>query len=407
MLGLGRGGERAGRAAALGLALALVVGACSDDSSSDDDAAPSESSGTADGGAIVADGPAVPGDIAEGCGRQAVTDPEDLSAGRVVARCGAGSPAAAPLPAATTVRVAVPEQPGPELAPLFVADALGEFEAENLAVELVPLDDRSAMEAVDAGTVDVAVGGVGGAYLDALSRGTEARLVLGGVLASNPNDLGRPQAGLWVRDDALSEDPDLGDLELQPVGSPAGVRSAANYPAGLAFSQTDITLNEVALRESDGPEAASDLLDGRLAAAWLDGAAWARVADQPGIRLVATLPASESIDGTVVSSALLGPERRVGLAYARAIIRTINTHLTGDYREDDDVVDAVADGTGLAADELRDLPPLLFDWELRAGTIGRIEEELILIGGVSYDEPVAPDTHVDRTLASEAVGASS
>ena len=109
----------------------------------------------------------------------------------------------------------------------------------------------------------------------------------------------------------------------------------------------------------------------------------------------------------MVSSALLGRERRLGLAYVRAVIRTINTHLTGDYREDEDVVDAIAEGTGVAADELRDLPPLLFDWELRAGTMGRIEEELIVIGGVSYDEPLARDTHVDRTLASEAVGASS
>ena len=400
-------GSRRG-ALALALAAALVAGACSDDSGPDEGAGTASSE--ADGSVVLAPGPAVPADIADGCGRQAVTDPDDLSAGRVVARCGEGAPAAAPLPTATTLRVAVPEEPGPELAPLFAADALGEFEAENLTVELVPLDDRAAMEAIDAGTVDVAVGPLGGAYLDVLEAGSGARLVMGGVVASYPNDLGRPQTGLWVRDDALQseEDPgDLGNLELQRVGMPNGVRSPAAYPVDLAFSQTDITLNEVALTDSFDLDAAAELRDGAIAAAWLDGAEWAEVAGEAGIRLRATLPASESIDGTVVAARLLGADREVGLAYARAIIRTVNTHLTGDYREDDEVVAAIAEGTGLAEGTVRDdLPPLLFDWELRTGTMGRIEEALLRLGGVGYDAPTDPDTHLDRTLAADAVGAS-
>jgi NitT/TauT family transport system substrate-binding protein len=306
--------------------------------------------------------------------------------------------------------VAIPEEPGPELAPVLVADALGEFEVEGLTVELVPLDDRAAMAALDAGTADVAVGRLGGAYLDAVEDGGGARLVLGGVVAANPNNLGLPQTGLWVRDDALAseEDPgDLGNLELQRVGMPDGVRSAAAYPAELAFSQTDITLNEVALTDSLDGDPAAELRDGNLAAAWLDGADWAEVADQAGIRLAATLPASESIDGTVVSARLLGPDRPVGVAYARAIIRTINTHLTGDYREDDEVVAAIAEGTGLPAEAVRDdLPAELFDWELRAGTLGRLEESLLRLGGVGYDAPTDPATHLDRTLAADAVGAS-
>ncbi len=104
----------------------------------------------------------MPGQIAAGCGAQAVTDPADLDAGREVARCGSGAPAVDPLPAPTTLRVAVPESQGLELAPLLVADALGEFEAENLRVEVEPMPFREAMAGVEAGDVDLVVGAIDG-----------------------------------------------------------------------------------------------------------------------------------------------------------------------------------------------------------------------------------------------------
>jgi NitT/TauT family transport system substrate-binding protein len=377
--------------------LAAAALACSDD-----EPTPEASDGTA---ADTGEGaPRLPEEIEPGCGDQAVTDPTDLGAGRVLARCGAGAPEARPLPAPTPVRVAVPSAPGPEVAPVFVAEALGEFADEGLEVTTVPLDDRAAYEALEAGEVDVVVGPVGGAYLDALDGGSGARLVIGGTLTRAPNDPTRGQTGLWVRDDAAY---DLEDLELQPVGVPGGVRSAATYPLDLAFNQTEATLNELAVVDVGGPEAARALVDGELAAAWLDGAGWPRVAaESEGMHLAATLPASESIDGTVVSARLLGPDRPVGLAYARAVVRTINTHLTGDYADDEDVMAAVAEGTELDAGTLEVAGPQLFDWELRDGTVARTQEALVIIGGVGYDERLPASSLLDRSLVAEAIGAS-
>ena len=53
---------------------------------------------------------------------------------------------------------------------------------------------------------------------------------------------------------------------------------------------------------------------------------------------------------------------------------------------------------------VRDLPPDLFDWEVREGTLGRIEDALLALGGVAYDMPLDGALLVDRTLATEAVG---
>lgn len=392
MTAVARAHRQRSRVAAALVALALVAGACSDDTpAASDDTAP------------AAPELRVPDELAAGCGEQAMTDPSDLVADRVLARCGPEAPAARPLPAPATVRVAVPERLTEELAPLYVARERGEFEAERLSVELVQLGDREALDALTAGEVDLVAGGIGAPFLDALDDGSGARWVLGGVVAPAANDTTQGQTGLWVRDAALGED-GLSALDLQPVAVPDGVRSPATYPIELVFGQNDITLNEVALTEDGGLDAAGRLLDGDLAAAWLDGGSWYQVARRDGFHLAATLPASETIDGTIASERLLGPDRAVGTAYARAIIRTINTYLTGDYRGDDDTAAVVAELSGIPADDLAALPPLVFDWEVREGTLGRIEEALLGLGGVTYDVPLDLERYVDRSLAADALG---
>jgi NitT/TauT family transport system substrate-binding protein len=385
---------RLARLAAGGVAALLVSGACGgggDGSDRTDTVA-------------AAPAPHVPAHIAPGCGAQAMTAPADLDAGRAVARCGAGAPEARPLPTATTLRVAVPESYGSELAPVLLAEALGEFEAENLRVELAPLGPREGMAALEAGRVDIVAGPLDAPYFDAVHDGSGARLVLGGALSPAPDATSVGQTGLWVRADALDDEGGLSDLQLQAVGVPGGTRSAATYPIGRALGQTEISLNEVAVTDMPSGEAAGALRSGDIAAAWLDGGTWLPVAGQEGFLLAATLPASEAIDGTIASARLLGTDRPVGVAYARAVIRTVNTYLTGDYRTDDEVVEALAGALDLAPAVLREAPPVLFDWEVREGTLGRIEDALLALGGVTYDLPLDDALLVDRSLAREAIG---
>jgi NitT/TauT family transport system substrate-binding protein len=388
-----RVGWRRPALAALALCLAAVTAACGGDGSAagPDSPAPGRT------------GPRVPDAIAAGCGAQAVTPPADLDVARVVARCGPGAPAAAPLAAPVTLRVAVPPDVGPEQAPILVADARGEFAAENLAVELVELGPSEAMAGLLAGDVDLVAGNVAGAYYDALHAGARVRLVLGGVLSRAPNDPSVGQTGLWVRNEALPTGA-LKDLRLQPVAVPGGMRTAVTYPVGLTFGQTEITLNDVAVTDDGGGRAAAALLDGEVAAAWLDGGAWLPLAGDERFRLAATLPSSESIDGTIAGERLLGSDRDAGVAYVRAIIRTINTYLSDDYRSDEDTIAAIAAATAIDPGVLAGLPPLLFDWEVRAGTAGRVEDGLRALGGVTYDIPLDPLLLVDRALVADALG---
>ncbi|HET6949521.1 MAG TPA: hypothetical protein VFI47_04045 [Acidimicrobiales bacterium] len=350
----------------------------------------------------AAPGPTVPERPGTGCGDDAVTDPGDLRADRVVARCGEGAPVASPLPTAATLRVAVPDR-DVSAAPLLAAQALDEFAAENLTVEVVDMPEADAYAAMGRGEIDVVVGGIDAAFFDAARRGTGPRLVLGGTLSRRPGDTEVAQAGLWARADLWDEPDDWRPVEGHALAVSGGLGSASLYPVGLILDQEELDLNALDTVPAPSSDAARRLRDGEVALAWLSEPAAAAVAGDDAFKLVATLPASESIDGTVFAPRLLGPDRAVGLAYVRAVVRTINTHLADGYG--DDAVEPLAEATGRPADELTAGPPPLFDWELRTGTTGRIQESLALVGSIGYEVPVEESLLVDRSLYGEAVAA--
>jgi NitT/TauT family transport system substrate-binding protein len=166
-----------------------------------------------------------------------------------------------------------------------------------------------------------------------------------------------------------------------------------------------MSLNEARLDAVGGHDAAEMLHDGRVTAAWLDDPAWLRVANDSRFRLVATLPASESVDGVVVSRRLVDHDgdREVGLAFVRALVRSINTYLADDYQADDGVVAALAEEIGSKADDLRATPPWLFDWELRTASTERVQTVFVQLGAVLYEDEIAEREIVDRTLYRDVV----
>lgn len=352
--------------------------------------------------APAASGPRVPSDVGDGCGEAAATDPADLSVGRVLARCGAGAPEPEPLAAPASVRVAVAER-NESAAPLLVADALGEFDAENLAVDIVEMSQGEAYDAMAVGEVDVVVGDVDGAFFDAVHDGLGARLVLGGPVARAPNDLGETQAGLWLRADLISADGDWDNLEGQAVVLPGGIGSAALYPIDTLLRQHALDPNLIDIQPGTSRESADRLHHAAIGGAWLTEPTASGVAGDRALRLVATSPGSESLQGTVFAPRLLAADRAVGLAYARAVVRTINTHLADRYT--DEARAALVEALDMGDGEDVDGPGPLFDWELRSGTTARIQRALVTVGGIGYERPVSERRLIDRSIAADVVGA--
>lgn len=354
----------------------------------------------------------IPDDLDDeaGCGEAARTEPDDLSAGRPVARCASESPAAVALDQPATVRVGI-RRPSEDVAPILLAEHFDEFEAENLTVELTEYDTALELfEALDQGEVDVVAGELDGPFFDQVYEGSGARVALGGAVAPEAHDTDTAQAGLWLRTDLLDEPEDwldLEDVEL-PVAVEDSIGDAVAYPVDSILEQGDMSLNELELVLEAGEPAAQALLDGDLSAAWLADPYWRALDDSElQIELVATLPAAESLGGVVFAERLLDAQadREVGLAFSRAVIRTINTYLADDYQDDEDVVAALMDLTGQSEADIVDTPALVFDWEIRQGTTDRIQQALLGLGGVMYEEALPEGRLVDRSVYEDVIAA--
>jgi ABC-type nitrate/sulfonate/bicarbonate transport system substrate-binding protein len=347
--------------------------------------------------------PRVPADPGPGCGDDAATDVADLSVGRTLARCAPDAPAPDPVTTGEpeTVRVALTDRTE-AAAPLLVADALGEFEAEGLDVEIVDRTREEAYAALADGQVDVVVGGIDARFFDAVHDGLEARLVLGGEVARDPSDIEQAQTGLWLRADLITRDGrDWENVEGQTVLVPGGLRSAAVYPIDTLFGQRELEANAVDIRPAADAAAASRLLSADVGGAWLTEPYATEVAAEESLTLVATVPGSEAIDGTVFGPRILDDDRAIGEAYARAVVRTINTHLADGY--DDGALDVVSEALDVDEDAVAAGPDPLFDWEIREGTAARIQDTMTIVGAVGYESPLAESAVVDRSFVGAAV----
>ena len=382
--------------AALLAVLALVAGACGDDD--DDDAAQGDRTTTS--AAAGGDG----GEGVEGC-EDAVTDPSDVSADREVARCEPGAPAPQPLPERARVRMSSAFR-AEFVAPILLADHFGEFDKENLDFEFVELGFSDAITQLASGDIDVAVGGTEAAFFNAANAGIGLKWGMGNFFPPDAGDASVPQTGLWARRDAFSDpqDPDVADLAGKKMASAVGLGSSIAYPIAVAFEDAGVSLLDMQVEQIPSPDMVTALQNNAVQAAWLLDPYWLQAQQDPNLVLVAVQPPGEPIGGLYFGEHMFGEDRAKALAFTRAVIRTINTYLDGDYQQDDEVMQALAEATGTTAESLAQTPALVFDWEIRESTAERMQEFFIEFETVEYDEPIPDDEVVDRSLYLEAVG---
>lgn len=336
--------------------------------------------------------PEEPDRTGPGCSNTGRTDPDELDASRPVARCAPGAPEPEPLDRTRRLRVAVAA--GSEAARgVLVAEDRGELAAEGIDADVTTMPAGEAHQALAAGELDVVVGPLDAAFFDGVYAGSGARQVMGGTLPRAPDDLDVPQEGLWLRTGLIDDMERWHEIEGHTIAVPGGIGAAVTYPIGAVLDQGGLSLNAVDLRPLDGRAGADALLAGRASGAWVPREAVGRLVVAGSFELMTTLPPTEPLDGTVLSADLLDSDRDVGLAFVRAMVRTVNTHLAGD--------DA-GDGAGVGAGSRT--PPPVYDWEIRTGTAERLQEGLIEVGGVAYERPLPEADVVDRSLVAEVVG---
>jgi len=335
------------------------------------------------------------------------TDHTDLSVGRLPARCLAGTPAPQPLSRPVKLRVAIAFR-GEYAAPVLLAQSLGEFEKENLSVEFVTLPNSDAIPQLSQGQLDASVGGYDLSLFNASRIGLTVRAVLGNYFPPSAGDYSVQQTGLWCRRDAFTtpESPDPAETQNLRWGSAVGKSSSGIYYAIAELKKRVPDFNGDALPVINIPssEMTTGLKNGAIDCAVLIDPIWVEFATPQYVLMATQLP-GEPLGAVLFGKSLLRDTPAVGDAFARAVIRTINTYLSGDYHQDPSVMAAIATAINQPVKLLERTSSLMMDWEIRQDTTTRMQQEFIDLDVITaYENPVPEEKLIDRSFYENATG---
>ena len=344
-----------------------------------------------------------------GC-EKGVTDPANLSASRDVARCTTGNPAPKPLATMTTVKMASAFKLEFN-SPVLLADSLGEFAKENIKLELVNLSFADAAPQLASGQLDAAIGGIEVALFNAGNNNLPVKAVMGNYYPPDAGDATIPQTGLWCRRDAFStpQKPKLKEAEKLKWASSVGKGSVAVYYSVEQIRKTvpKFSVENTEIAQVPSADMVTAMKNKAVDCGVLLDPIWLQVANDPAYFLAATQTPGEPLGMVAFGKTLLQDHPEVGVAFNRAVIRTINTYFNGDYHQNPAVLAEIAKVTNQPTANLTRTPSLVMDWELRKDTATRIQELFIELGVITeFKKPVPESKIVDRDFYLKAVGAS-
>ena len=272
------------------------------------------------------------------------------------------------------------------LTALYVADALGEMEKENIFIEYVTLPSQDAIPALALGQVDVSAIGISATLFNAVADGADVRLVFPGP--SSPNG-----DGLWVSNEFLKNPNNVTPLRIASSQGPAwlGVVPIERYLESIGMDWNDVEFQKLPISELG-----TALELGSVDAAWLNSPAHVTFEEQGSATLVSQYDQKEVATGFAFGTKLLRSNPEVGQAFIRAMIRTVQTHLGAGYKSNPEVTTALAKFLKTSDSELSGGDELRFYFELDSTLQTNAQQTWINFGDIlSYNVPLSPEEYTD------------
>jgi len=342
----------------------------------------------------------------EGCGDEAVGEIDDESPDHQPARCEPGFPAPAPLAERATVKVALNFRVA-GYSPILLGEHLGEFDKENIDVEIVEMPSVDALPLLAKGDIDLVTSAPEASLYSAVNQGLDLKLIMGANYSPSAGDFSIGQQGIWARADAFSDpaNPDLAELKGKTIGSAVGFTSVIMWPIERALNEAGISLTDVRVEQIPGDATVQALENDAIQAAWVLDPHWQNLVDNDDFILIATAPPGAQLGAYAAGPSLLEDNRDVGVAFVRALIRTISTYYVDGYPTEDDVVEAMAEVLDQPVDAVRNTSPSYMDWEIRDWVVEGPQETFLTLGELPYSDPIPVEDLVDRTIYLDAIGA--
>lgn len=318
-----------------------------------------------------------------------------LFVGLCVAAQTPAQPAPRPLAQREIVKVAIAAK-NETLAALLLADALGELGKENIQIEYFVQRPSDGLVLLATGRVHVLGSQPGAAFFNAVASGVNVKMVAPTGVPAAGN-----KQGFWVSRSWLGTrkySPEL--LKGQAIATPAGAGSTNDYALEIDLRKVNLTIRDVSQRQLALMDILPALENGAINIGLLFDGVWQK-GDSKKIEY-AFGSASDILGGFFFGPVLLSQRRDIGEALMRAMVRTVQTHLSGDYHRDPVVAPALAKIMGISLEQLQQAGGLRFQPDMpipthAASTLQRIYSLTPKI--LSYKDPLPDERVFDRSFA--------
>jgi NitT/TauT family transport system substrate-binding protein len=285
---------------------------------------------------------------------------------------------------------------GPLLAQFF-----GEFEKENLDVqmEIVPPADGTVLLAQ--GEADIVMTGVNPGHLSLMNEGAPVKYVVGTLGEELPET-----ESVYMRKEFLDAagNPDLdkvrGSTFMVSIGGGGGFGASGALPTYRWLKANGLGPDDITAANAPSMgDASLGLINGQFAASLILTPAITAV-EESGCCV--RLPDTIAADGVFLANTdWMADEPEVVEAFFRALIRTHRTYLQGDYKTDPEVAAALAEVLGQPEEAIATLPDMRFNPNLSIETIASrladYEEMFRIAGVIEYDGTVTRDMAIDTS----------
>lgn len=303
--------------------------------------------------------------------------------------------APAPLAERTKLTVAVAGYKGEGYSPLFLADAFGEFDAENLDVDVKVINPSDALVAMDSGQVDVYAAGFLANIFNAITSGSDLKWIAS--VHHNPPTSGM---GFWARTELLTDgklDPCDVKGKTVSLGGATGYAGSGSWSMADFIAQCDLNLKDFTLSTLGGADLVIAMEQGAVDIGFLADPAWVPLKEDGTAELV--IPAySEPLGGYIVGE--LQTENPEALrAFVRALLRVVRDDLQGDYKTNPEVLAALSNALEIPEDSLAALPALIFDpsMEIDPRPIDEMQAIWFDVGDILTGQPIPADEVIDMS----------
>lgn len=280
-------------------------------------------------------------------------------------------------------------------APLLLAQEYGEFEKENLDVEIIVTGDSIA--ALNTGQVDAAYTAPSAGVINAMDAGLEQKWVAG-----NYTPTAGSKSGLWAAKEIVGSSGDLAELKGAKVSKPENPGGVITYFVDRLLEDTSVSIDEMNFQFLGAADNLSALENGAVDAAWLLDPIQNEVIDNPDMVFLGGQPEGEVGGGTLFGPPLLDPDNRdVGLALLRAMRRTVETYLQAGYKDDPEIVSILADLGEMPEERVTASEELVFEFSIAEGLATRMQETWIKVDAMQADKPLPEEEVVDRSFIEE------